>query len=146
MKLTKSSLIAGLVLVAGMAFAETEATNPDVIARQELMKGQGGAMKTLGGMAGGEIAYDAAAAEAAKATLIANSAMIAEKFTTNAEDPGSEAKPEVWTSWDDFLSKAKGLSDAAAALDASSVESIGAGMGALGGACKACHTTYRIAS
>jgi cytochrome c556 len=144
MKFLKKSLVAGLVLMAGVAFAETEATNPEVIARQDAMKAQGGAMKTLGGMAGGEMAFDAAAAAAAKATLMASAEAIAANFTNNPEDPGSEAKPEIWTNWDDFVAKGKALSDAAAALDTSSVESIGAGMGALGGACKACHTAYRI--
>jgi cytochrome c556 len=75
---------------------------------------------------------------------MASAEAIAANFTNNPEDPGSEAKPEIWTNWDDFVAKGKALSDAAAALDTSSVESIGAGMGALGGACKACHTAYRI--
>lgn len=143
MRLTKF-LAAGLILSAGVAWAEVEATDPSVIARQELMKGNGGAMKTLGGMAKGEIAYDQAAAEAAKAVLVANAADIGAKFETNAADPGSESKPEVWTSWDDFLAKAKGLGDAAAALDVSSAEAIGASMAGVGGACKACHTAYKM--
>jgi cytochrome c556 len=62
-----------------------------------------------------------------------------------AADPASAAKPEIWANWDDFLVKATALSDAAGALDVASVETIGAGMGALGGACKDCHTTYRVA-
>ncbi len=144
MKFSAKTLIVGLVLVAGVAFAETEATDANVIARQDLMKSFGGAAKTLGGMAGGEMAFDAAAAEAAKATLIAASAEIAAKFEVNAADPGSEAKPDVWTNWDDFVLKGKALNDAATALDASTVEGIQAGMGAIGGACKACHTAYRM--
>lgn len=144
MKMLSKVLVASLVLIAGVAVAETEATNPDVIARQALMKTFGGAAKTLGSMAGGQMAFDAAAAEAAKAVLVAGSADIAVKFKTNAEDPGSEAKPEIWTNWEDYLVKAKGLGDAATALDASTVEGVQAGMGAIGGACKACHTAYRM--
>ncbi len=144
MKNLTKTLVAGLVLCAGVAFAETEATDPSVIARQDLMKSFGGAAKTLGGMAAGKMAYDAAAAEAAKAALVAGSAEIVAKFETNAEDPGSEAKAEIWTGWDDFVLKAKGLADASAALDTSSVETLGAGMAVVGGACKACHTTYRM--
>lgn len=144
MKHLKKALVAGLVLAAGVAFAETEATNADVIARQDLMKSFGGAAKTLGGMAKGEVAYDAAAAEAAKKTLVDGAAMIEAKFTTNATDPGSEAKAEVWTSWEDFVAKAGALGTAAGALDTASAESIGAGMAGVGGACKACHTSYRM--
>ena len=39
---------------------------------------------------------------------------------------------------------AKALGDAAAAMDVASAETIGAGMGPLGGACKDCHTEFRV--
>ena len=85
----------------------------------------------------------AAAAEAAKQQLIANAADIPVKFQNNATDPEAHAKPEVWTSWDDFAAKAAALGAAAAALDASSLDGIKAGMGAIGGACKDCHMAYK---
>lgn len=145
MKTFAKTLLIGLLLTTGAVYAEIEATTPEVKARQELMKSFGGAAKTLGGMASGEVAYDAAAAEAAKQTLVTGAAEIEAKFTANVEDPGTKAKPEIWTGWDAFLAKAKGLGDAAAALDVASVETIGAGMKNIGGACKACHTDYRVA-
>ena len=144
MKNLTKALVAALILAGGVAVAETMATDPTVIARQDLMKSFGGAAKVLGGMASGEVAYDAAAAEAAKATLVAGSAEIAAKFTDNPADPGSKAKPDVWAGWDAFVAKATDLSTAAGALDVASAESIGAGMGAIGGACKACHTNFRM--
>lgn len=144
MKFLTKTFAIGLTMIAGVAFAETAATDADVIARQALMKSFGGAAKTLGGMAGGEVAFDAAAAEAAKAVLVAGAADISVKFAKNAVDPGSKAKPEVWTSWDDFLVKAKGLGDAASALDATTVEGVQAGMAGVGGACKACHTVNKL--
>ena len=144
MKLATKALALGIIVGAGVAFAEVEATDADVIARQALMKTFGGAAKTLGGMAGGEVPFDAAAAEAAKAVLVAGAPTIPVKFEKNAVDPGTEAKPEVWTNWADFLLKAKGLEDAAVALDATSLAGIQAGMGAVGGACKACHKDYRM--
>jgi cytochrome c556 len=145
MKFATKALAASLALIAGMAFAEVEATDPLVIAQKDLMKSFGGAAKTLGGMASGEVAFDAAAAEAAKAVLVAGSADIAVKFETAGVDPASSAKPEIWTNWDAFLVKAKGLTDAATALDVASMDGIKAGMGGVGGACKACHTDYRVA-
>ena len=144
MKFSTKAFAIGLTLIAGVAFAETAATDPDVIARQALMKSFGGAAKTLGGMAGGDVAFDAAAAEAAKAVLMAGAADIAVKFEKNPADPGSESKPEVWTNWADFLVKAKGLGDAAAALDATTIEGVQAGMGGIGGACKACHMANKL--
>ena len=93
-------------------------------------------------MAKGEKAFDAAAAEAAKQTLIANAADIAANFTNNTRTR-NKAKPEVWTSWDDFAARAAALGTAAEALDATSLDGIKAGMGAIGGACKDCHTMYK---
>ena len=143
MRLSKF-LVAGFVLAAGVAYAAVEATDPNVIARQDLMKTIGGSTKALGDMAGGKTAYDATAAEAAKATLVSASAEIEAKFTPTSTDPADEAKPEVWTNWEGFLLKTKALQDAAAAVDTSSAETIGAGMGAIGGSCKDCHTSFRM--
>jgi cytochrome c556 len=142
MKFVKAFVI-GAVLVAGAAHAQ-DPTDPQAVARSELMKLVGMNTGILGKMAGGETPYDAAAAEAAKAALVEAAGKIEATFMEQGgEDPASEAKPEIWTNWDDFLVKAKAMGDAAGAVDVSSVETIGAGMGAIGGACKDCHTTYR---
>jgi cytochrome c556 len=133
----------GAMVAAGVAIA-AEATDPTVKARQELMDTHVADMKILGGMAKGEVAFDAAAAEAAKAALVASSADIGAKFETQAEDPKSKSKPEIWTNWDDFLAKATALNAAATALDVTSVETIGAGLGAIGGACQDCHKSYQV--
>jgi cytochrome c556 len=145
MKLIKAFAI-GAVLAAGAAFAQdAEPTDPNAMARSELMKTVGKNTGILGDMAGGKATYDAAAAEGAKAALIDAAAKIEATFMDQgAADPASEAKPEIWANWDDFLADAKALGDAAAAMDVASAETIGAGMGALGGACKDCHTEFRV--
>lgn len=144
MKFTTKALTAGLILFAGVAFAEGEATDPTVIARQEVMETIGKNVKVLGDMAGDKAAFDAAAAEAAKAAIIAASADISAKFEPQATDPASEAKPEIWTNWEDFVTKATALNTAATAMDVASLDGIKAGMGGVGGACKGCHTDYRV--
>ena len=143
MKFVTKTLVLGLIMAGGIALAQSKAADPDVNARQTLMQGIGGAVGAIGGMIKGDVPFDAAAAEAAKATLVANAGMIAAKFTTNAADPASHAKPEVWTNWADFTAKADGLAAAATALDATSLDGLKAGMGAIGGACKACHSAYK---
>ena len=143
MNFTAKSLVAGLFLIAGAAMA-ADATDPDVIARQDVMKTVGANTKILGEMAGGKTTFDAAKAAEARAAIIDASTQIEAKFTPHATDPASEAKPEIWTNWDDFLKHATTLNEAATALDPASVETIGAGMGPLGNACKDCHTDYRI--
>jgi cytochrome c556 len=144
MKFVKAVVI-GAVLAAGAAFAEGDRTDPNAIARSDLMKTIGKNTGILGDMAGGKAAYDAAAAEAAKAAIVEAAGKIEATFKDQgAADPASEAKPEIWAEWDDFLADAKKLGEAAGAMDIASAESIGAGMGALGGACKDCHSEFRV--
>lgn len=144
MKLISKSLIAGLVLVAGVAVAKEGVQDPTVKARMDLMSTIGMNVKVLGDMATDKVAFDATAAAAAQVALVAASADIAAKFEPQATDPVAEAKPEVWTNWDDFVAKAGVLEAAATALDPSSLDGVKAGMGAVGGTCRDCHSTYRM--
>jgi cytochrome c556 len=144
MKFVKAAMI-GAILTAGAAFAEGERTDPNAIARSDLMKTIGKNTGILGDMAGGKTAHDAAAAEEAKAAIIGAAGKIEATFRDQgAADPASEVKPEIWANWDEFLADAKALADAAGAMDVASAQSIGAGMGPLGEACKDCHTDFRV--
>ena len=144
MKFVKAVVI-GAILISGAAFAKGDRTDPNAKARSDLMRVVGQNTGILGDMAGGKTPHDAAAAEAAKAALIEAAGQIETAFKDQgAADPASEAKPEIWANWEDFLANAKMLGDAAGAMDVSSAETIGAGMGALGGACKDCHTDFRV--
>ena len=134
----------GLALVLSVAVAqEAEATNPVVIERQALMKTIGKNTKVLGDMAGGKTAFDAAAAGAAQVALAAAAEKIPAVFKANETDPESEAKPEIWSNWEDYLIKAAALPTAVAALDASTLEGLQAGMKGVGDACGSCHKLYR---
>jgi cytochrome c556 len=145
MKLAAKTLVLGLALVAGAAIA-AEATDPTVRERQVLMDTIGMNTGILGKMAGGETPFDAAAAEAAKAALATAAAEIPAKFEPQATDPKSTAKAEIWTNWDDYVAKANALKAAAEAVDATTLEGVQAGMGAIGGSCRDCHTAYRTPS
>jgi cytochrome c556 len=140
----KSTFVLAAAALAGGALLAQAATNDAVKARQDLMKGIGAATKVVGDMAQGKTPFDAAAAAAAKAELEARAAQIAATFETEATDPESEAAPEIWLAFDDFTGKADALVTAAAALDASSLESLQGGLRAVGGACGACHESYRL--
>lgn len=144
MKLMTKGLIAGLILVAGVAVAKEGVQDPTVKARMDLMGTIGMNTKILGDMATDRTAFDAAGAQAAQAALVAASADIAAKFEPQATDPVAEAKPEIWTNWDDFVAKGEALNAAAVALDPSSLDGVKAGMGAIGGTCRDCHSLYRM--
>lgn len=143
MNLIAKTLIASLVL-AGAAVAKEEPKDPTVKARVELMETIARNTKTLGDMAKGTTAFDAAGAEAAVAAIEAAAAEVPAKFEPQATDPVSEAKPEIWTNWADFTAKAEALGTAAAGVDSSSLDGVKAGLGTMGGACKDCHTDYRM--
>ena len=120
-----------------------DGTLPEVIARQQLMKDIGGATRVLGRMAQGQDAFDAVAAEAARADLQARAARIAALFQPEVTEPASTALPEVWLAFDEFAAKGTDLEQAVAGLDVTSLETLQAGFGAVGGTCRACHTSFR---
>lgn len=143
MKLTRKVLTLLAITAAGAAIA-AEATAPNAKARQETMDVIGANTKVLGDMAKGSVAFDAAAAAEAQAALVAAAATVADKFTVEESDPKSDAKPEIWANWSDFTAKAETLVKAAQSLDATTLEGVQAGMGAVGGACADCHKSYRM--
>ena len=140
-----STLVAALVLGVAASAALAAAMDPDVRARQETMGMIGANMKTIGEMAQGKIAFDAAAAQAAFATIAEKADTVPAVFETQSNtDPESEAKDALWDNWDDFTAKAaalKAAADAGASVD--SPEALAAAAGPLGGACAACHKAYK---
>ncbi|QYK42320.1 MAG: cytochrome c [Paracoccaceae bacterium] len=144
MKIATKTLAIAMALAATVAMAKDGTQDPTVKARQDLMGTIGMNVKTLGDMAGGKAPFDAAAAGAAREALVAASADIGPKFETQADDPMSEViVDKVWANFEDFKARGMALNAAATALDVTSVETLQAGMGAVGGACRDCHTEYR---
>ncbi len=133
-----------LAVAAGAALAHEGVKDPDVKARMELMGDIREAMKTLGGMAQGKIAFDAEAAAEAKAALAAHSAEIPEAFEAKAMDPKSEAKPVLWEEFDAFTGHADDLEAAASALETGSLDALRGDIREVGQACSGCHEDYRI--
>lgn len=143
MRFAAKALIVTLTLTAGVAIAKEGVQDPTVKARMELMETVGASTKVLGDMATNKAPFDASAAAAAKAALVAAAADIPAKFETEADDPVSEARPDIWMNTEGFVEKAQALETAAGAIDVASLEGIQAGMGDIGGSCKSCHTDFR---
>lgn len=140
----KSMLAAALVLAtagAGLAYVN----NPVIQKRQETMQLIGANMKILAPMAQGKTAFDTTAAQAAFAKIAEKATAVPNVFETEADDPESKAKPEIWLAWEDFTSKAAALKAAAeAGTGVDTPEALGAAVGKLGAACKACHSVYKM--
>lgn len=134
----------GFASVAFGVNAESHAPMMGQEGAEALMKANGAATGTLAKMAKGELPFDAAAAEAAKQALVSGAQTIPVVFKEPFE--GEETLPAIWENFEDFTAKAKALEDAAAALDVTSADTIGAGLGAIGASCAGCHQTYRAKS
>lgn len=140
----KSALAAALVLGTA-TFAFADAQDPDVKNRQAAMKIVGANTKTLGEMMQGKTAFDTAAAQAAFAAIAGKAGEVPVLFEAEVTDPESDAADEIWMMWDDFVEKAGALKAAAeAGAGVDSPEALGAAFGNLNGACKACHTQYKL--
>lgn len=121
-----------------------------VKARQAHMQLYAFNLATLGGMARGNIDYDAEAASAAASNLAALTTMQTGNYwlpgTAMGELEGSNALPAIWEAGSDVGAKAAALAEASAAMNAAAGEGLDelkAAMGALGGACGGCHKSYR---
>ena len=113
-------LILGLiaVVVATTAVAHQGVQNQAVLARMEGMSAINAANRTLGQMARERTAFDAAAAEAARASLESHANEVIGLFEAEESDPKSEAEPAIWDNFADFSDLANDLVQAAAPLDA----------------------------
>ncbi len=146
-----SIFTAGLLSVAviGTAIAH-ESENPAVKARTSIMQIYAFNLGALGGMAKGDVEYDAEAATRAANNLVVltqiDQSAMWPAGSDNASDPSSRALPAIWENFADVGAKGQAMADAAVAMQTAAgqdVEALKAAMGDLGGACSACHKAYR---
>ena len=139
--------------VAVAAFAGSHA-NPAlkgaVDARNAQMSMIGYHTGLLGGMAKGDVPYDAATATAAAENLAAAAAMNRAVLWVEGSEQGavegSRAKPEIWSDAAGFEEKAMMLEAASAAMVTAAgtdLDALRAAMGDVGASCGACHKAYR---
>jgi cytochrome c556 len=105
----------------------------------------------LGAILKGEAPYDAAVATKAAQNIAAIASVLSmDQFpvgSENGKSADSFAKAELWANQADFLQKVADLNKASADMvtaAGTSGDAIKAGMAALGGACSACHQSYRL--
>ena len=143
----RKSIALGLLLAtATAALAHQGVQNPAVKARMDGMNAIAENMKTLGQMSKGSTEFDAALARSAAAAIAEHAAATPGLFEANETDPKSEARPEIWSNFEDFIAKATELETIATGLSTSINDpaDLNAAMGALGASCKSCHSVYRI--
>jgi cytochrome c556 len=135
-------------LLAGSAIAQE--ANPAIAARQAHMDLYAFNLGLVGGMARGNIDYDADAATAAAANIAALSRLDQSRYwpegTSTLDSSETRALPELWDNIPDVIVKAQALSaaaDAFAGQAGGGLDALRAGLGPVGQACGACHESYR---
>lgn len=153
MRVTKiiATASTALVLAGTVAFAAGHST-PEAAAagaRKAHMQLYSHNLGILGNMAKGSVDYDIDAATGAAKNLAALAVMDQSAYwlpgSSNADMEGTRALPAIWENGEDVAAKAKGMVDAAMAMEAAagSLDGVRANIGAVGGACGACHKAYR---
>ena len=136
--ITTAAVFLGL---SGFAIAQDQ---DPVKARQDTMKTIGAQMKVLSDMAKGTTAFDADAANAALGTMTEAAETIPVVFETESIEGETDASEDIWANWEDFVSKAEALHEAAMGAEVTDEASLGAAMQGVGGACAACHKAYKL--
>lgn len=145
---TMTALACAGIMLAGVAtplVAQDMLMGDDAIAeRKQLMKSNGGTMRSAGGMSG---------ADAVKVgeTLVANFTMLKDLWPADSQTGDTKAKSEIWnadgTVSDGYeLALTGSLAAAQAVLvaaNAGDTAAYGAALKALGGTCGQCHGSYR---
>ncbi|RVV99854.1 cytochrome c [Mesobaculum littorinae] len=147
---TAAVTTSALIGTAGPAMAQDDLP-PAVAARQHHMDLYGFNLALLGGMAKGEIDYDADAATGAAGNIAALAMLDQSGYwpegTSSDDIEGTRALPAIWENMDDFQSHIDALAEAATALEETAgdgVEAVRAGMGGIGKSCGGCHEDYRV--
>lgn len=136
-----------IAIVATASLAAT-ASDKAVAARHAQMQMISYNTGLLGDIAKGDAEFDAALVASAAANLNALAKLDGTSLwiagTEQGAIEGSRAKTEIWTDAAGFADKFAALEKASAdMMDAADLDAVKAGMGAIGGACKACHDTFR---
>lgn len=144
--------IVSAALIGAMSTAALAQDGPTAQqkARQGMMRIMALNMGVLGGMAKGEMAYDAAKAQTSADTLVAVSGihqgLLWPAGSGMDDSMTSEALATVWEKPDEFAAAWTRFGEAAQGLQAAAGEgqaALGPAMGAAGKACGGCHETFR---
>ena len=149
MNVKLSAIVFFIILcLTGLAFAHSGATGI-VQERMQSMKDIGKHMKTIGEMIKGKTNYDAEIVHESALIISRHAAQIAPLFPANSTIAPSEASPEIWKDWNDFVTiadmlKLEALELSQIAKGVSNSEDIKDLFGKAAKTCTGCHKKYRL--
>jgi cytochrome c556 len=122
---------------------ENGVTNRAVAQRMAMMNSATTALETLVNMMGGRIRFDRVQARAARRVLINTARAMPSAFKKPQTDPLSGARPDIWTNWDDFETRADAAKRVARRLNTDRLETLRTTLPDVLNSCLSCHQTYR---
>lgn len=151
MKKFLAGLTVAAIALAGAATAQDAPFAREIKARQGIMVYRSIQLGVLGGMAKGEIEYDAEAAQKAADNLAAavmiDASMLWPMGSDNSANPASTALVKMWEDGAGIGDKARAMNEAATAMQAAAgtgLDGLKTAMGPLGEACSGCHKAFRV--
>nr|WP_319250353.1 cytochrome c [uncultured Celeribacter sp.] len=150
-KLLLSTVIAAVTATGAATGAFAQSPSDVASARRAYFNLIGFEMATLGGMARGNIDYDADAASQSASDLMSIASLHrADYFAagTSNEDLAGETRalPAIWDDMDGFQEKGMAFYEAVVNLNevaGNGLDALRPAVGQLGGTCKACHDDFR---
>jgi len=147
-RITAAALALGMAATPVATLAQD--FNSEIRARQGQMRVQALNLGVLGGMARGQMEYDAAMAQAAADNLAAV-AMLDQRFawpegSSLMDVDNTRAMPDIWDDFDAFAAEWVAYVEAAQGLQAvagDGLEALGPGLQALGQTCGSCHEDFQ---
>jgi cytochrome c556 len=141
--------LAAMTLAAGVAAAQ-DAVEAAVKARKGQFEVMAQSMGVLGGMARGNVPYNAQAASAAAGNIATitklNQSALWPAGSHNGALKNTRAQPNIFENVADFTAKWETLGKRATALQAAAgngLDALRPAIGGVGGACQDCHEKYR---
>ena len=144
----KAMLVIAAMSISGFAYAHAGADGV-VKDRMDMMGEIARAMKTIGQMVKGAVAYDAQAAKAAANEIYGHMSHMTEMFPEGSTEKPSEALPVIWENWDEFVALSDKLKVDARQLaeiagSSTSADAIKVQFGVVGASCGSCHEKFRL--
>ncbi|WP_201554665.1 c-type cytochrome [Psychrobacter sp. 72-O-c] len=141
------SILGITLMTAALGLTACSTPNPDVKARQDMMKSYGDAMGVMGDMVKAPDTFDAAVVKEQAAFLAEDSKNPWSHFED--QEAVGNATEAVWSNTDDFRTKSENFQQATAELNnaaqtATSVEDFKPAFVAVGKSCKSCHNDYQV--
>ena len=137
--------IAGIIICGTAMHSIASVESEAVTARTKAMSEISDNMRVLGLMSKGQVEFDLVSAKSAIQNIEKLAAKTPTLFEIEAVDPHAEAKPEIWSNYEDFVDKALTLQTVAIDVGGSLVDEDGLRgvIMSLGKTCKSCHSLYR---